>query len=118
MKTLNKKKRLNKQAFILKIKLFSDDWHYKPGETYDIFLFARNERHAIDKLDNNYSGSEFPVYAIIEIIVMNNLDQWSSISWEDFKLDENLFNSEEELKKYDNILAEHGYNNNPRIKIK
>ena len=95
METLTK----NQNAFLYIIRIKSNEWHYKKGDLLDVILFSKDFKSAMQKFEDKYTGSEFPLYDIVQVEEIFTSDG-GKISAEDYKFDnDGLFNSNDELEK-------------------
>lgn len=57
----------NKQYYIVKIEIESNEYDYSVGQIIQIPVQTNTEMRAWDKVSNTYCGSEFPKYKVISI---------------------------------------------------
>ena len=57
----------DKRYFIITVRILEISWDYKVGDTFRVPILSNSAQNAEDKFYNNYWGSEFPEYEIIDI---------------------------------------------------
>jgi hypothetical protein len=56
----------NQTVFVFTIEILSDEWEYKKGQKINIPIKSNTVANAYKKLEN-YDGSEYPNYKVINI---------------------------------------------------
>ena len=74
-----------KKPFLVEVQIESDDWNYSTGEVINSYVMTNSEYNVQRKVDNKWSGSEFPSYSIVNIAKLEEKEL------SDYMFDEFLF---------------------------